>query len=144
MHTVIKNLLVLLVFAGVCSNDALNAFFAEKKSDADTFAGNSNIYKRYLQLGKLAFENDDAASAAGFLQQALRGLEDAALRRQATDLLLESLLVTHQTAAAEKLLAEAEVSPEFAAGKNALDIMRGRMLMHRKKYQQAAGLFRKV
>lgn len=144
MHTVIKNLLVTLVLAGVCGSGALNAFFAENQADAATFAGNSNIYKRYLQLGKLAFENDDAASAAGFLQQALRGLEDAALRRQATDLLLESLLVTHQTAAAEKLLAEAEVSPEFAAGRDALDIMRGRMLMHQKKYQQAIELFKKA
>ncbi len=98
--------------------------------DGATFAGNAAPQARYLRLGELALENDDPEAAADFLRRALAALKDPETRRRAVDLLHESLLATHRVEDADKVLADAEKSPDFTTASDRLELMRARRLIY--------------
>lgn len=110
-------------------------------ADAVLFAGKGDEFYRYLRLGLLALENDDAAAAADYLRQALNGLQDQELRAQASDLLLETLLVCNQKSEAEEVLKNAE--KEFA-GNPVKDLMQARWLLADGKTSECIDLCRKL
>ena len=129
---------------GVLMFSALNA--AENASatgDAAIFAGKFNAGERYFRLGELALENDDAAAAADFFRQSLKSLQDNALRIQATDCLLESLLALNGIDEAEKLLNDAAKDQLFA-GSNMLKLMQARMFFCKHKNDKAIKLLTEI
>lgn len=112
--------------------------------DAAVFAGRTDDSQRYLRLGELALENDDGESAAAFLKQSLSGLTDPAQRRQAADLLQESLLMAQQVAEADILFDTMQKAPEFAGHSRELELMQGRRFFYEGELDKAIKIFRNL
>ena len=127
-----------LVFSAL--NAAENIFAA---GDAAIFAGKVSAGERCLRLGELALENDDAAAAAEFFRQSLENLQDNALKVQATDRLLESLLADNRSKEARKLL-NASAGDQLFANSSMLKLMQARMFFYEHKNDEALKVLSKL
>lgn len=127
-----------LVFSAL--NAAENIFAA---GDAAIFAGRTSAGERCLRLGELALENDDAAAAADFFRQALENLQDNALRVQAADRLLESLLAANRSKEAEKLLNDSAKDKIFADS-SMFKLMQARVLFYEQKSNEAIKILTEI
>ena len=136
-----------LLLGNVCSAPGADSAGAEQNTaagDAALFAGKTDVGKRYLRLGELALENDDHRSAADFLTQALKSLQDPEQRRLATDLLHESLLAAQRNTEADALLASAVAAPEFGGYSRLLKLMQARRMLYTGNGSDAIKIFREL
>ena len=144
MKKVILNKALTVLLLTVCAAAQAAETAPAAPADAATFAGNTDNSLRYLRLGELALENDDAASAVRFLTQSLPALSNPQLRRTATDLLHESLLRTGQVIPAAALLETALKSDDFAEYAPWLKLMQARQFACNGKSSEAIKLFREL
>ncbi|MBE6368288.1 MAG: tetratricopeptide repeat protein [Lentisphaerae bacterium] len=105
--------------------------------DAATFAGRTDSSKRYMRLGELALENDDANSAAEFFAQALSELKDLPQQGICMDFLHESLLEANRFGEADLLAAKLKELPEFPDRNALLTLMNGRRMFFSGQFKEA-------
>ena len=120
-------------------NPAVPAAAAAERSgdDAAPFAGQTDIFQRYLRLGELALENDDANTAAEFFNQALNGLKDLVQRSLCMDLLHESLLEANRPGEADLLFTKLQENTGLPDRDNLLKLMNGRRLFFSGSFKAA-------
>ena len=105
--------------------------------DAATFAGQTDIFQRYLRLGELALENDDANTAADFFSQALSGLKDPLPRSLCIDLLHESLLEANRPGEADLLFTRLREDTDLPGRDGLLKLMNGRRMFFSGSFKSA-------
>lgn len=121
------------------------AKMAEQKTDAEIFAGQqSDNTQRYMQLGKLALNNDDAAAAADFFRRAMTETTDSARKSEAASMLYESFLEAGDLKSADELYAQLTDAADMAISPARQIFMQAQRALFTNELSMAAEKFRQL